>query len=68
LSCFPSFGFLLAAQPSRADALGTVLAAWPELLCCRVGRFVAGKAAVVLTRGGQRQLLWDAGTDPLTGF
>jgi AIR synthase-related protein len=67
LCCFPSFGFLLAVSPERADALRAQLGPYPELLAAPIGRFEAGPAEVLLEREGERQLLWD-GREALTGF
>jgi selenophosphate synthetase-related protein len=67
LTCFPSFGFLLAVPPERAAALRAHLAPFPELLAAPIGRFAAGPAAVVLRREGQGEPLWD-GREVLTGF
>jgi hypothetical protein len=67
LRCFPSFGFLLAVPPDRAEALRSHLAPFPELLAAPIGRFGAGSAEVVLQREGEREGLWD-GSEVLTGF
>jgi AIR synthase-related protein len=67
LTCFPSFGFLLAVDPAAAGRLRERLALAPELLASPVGRFGVGSPAVLVQRGDQRALLWE-GSDPLTGF
>jgi selenophosphate synthetase-related protein len=67
LTCFPSFGFLLAVAPEHGQALRTQLAPHPELLAAPIGSFAAGPPEVLLARDGERQVLWD-GREALTGF
>jgi selenophosphate synthetase-related protein len=71
LTCFPSFGFLLAVSPLRSSALRERLALAPELLAVPIGRFAAApvveRASVMLRRGSARETLW-AGHESLTGF
>ncbi len=67
LTCFPSFGFLLAVAPSRLAAIQQAIAPYPDLLCAQIGVFAAGAAELVLERGGERQDFWH-GQEPLTGF
>jgi selenophosphate synthetase-related protein len=67
LSCFPSYGFLLAVPPAQLPALEALLRPHGHLLWAAVGRFEAGAAAVQLGRQGQLQPLWQPST-PLTGF
>ena len=67
LTCFPSFGFLLAVAPRQSPGLRERLALCPELLAGPIGRFGAGAAAVALRRGDDRASLWE-GDAPLTGF
>lgn len=67
LTCFPSFGFLLAARPERQGELATLLAHDPTLLAAPIGRFDAGEPGLVLQRDGEAVTLW-RGKDGLTGF
>jgi AIR synthase-related protein len=67
LSCFPSFGFLLAVPPDQLPALGALLRPFNHLICASIGRFATGGGGVSLRRQGEIQTLWDA-TAPLTGF
>jgi selenophosphate synthetase-related protein len=67
LTCFPSFGFLLAVPPEVAPALRRELQRLPELLAAPIGAFASGEASLVLRRGGERRMLW-AGGSVLTGF
>jgi AIR synthase-related protein len=67
LTCFPSFGFLLAVPPEGAPALRSEVRRFPELLAAPIGAFASGEAALVLRRGGERRTLWDGGS-VLTGF
>ena len=67
LTCFPSFGFLLAVDPRQSPGLRERLALCPELLAAPIGRFGAGAARVALRRGDDRASLWE-GDAPLTGF
>jgi selenophosphate synthetase-related protein len=67
LTCFPSFGFLLAVEAPQADALRARLAVCPELIAAPIGRFAAGPPGLVLCRQAERAWLWE-GSEPLTGF
>jgi AIR synthase-related protein len=67
LTCFPSFGFLLAVAAPQAVALRERLALCPHLLAAPIGRFAAGPPALVLRRQTERTWLWE-GSEPLTGF
>jgi uncharacterized protein len=67
LSCFPSFGFLLAVHPDQLPALAAVLSPFDHLISAPIGRFATGGGGVTLRRQGDSQPLWDA-TSPLTGF
>ena len=67
LSCFPSFGFLLAVAPSMTGRLQRMLQGDSNLICCRIGSFGSGPCRVVLQRDGDLELLWD-GSEGLTGF
>ncbi len=67
LSCFPSFGFLLAVPPAQGERLQHLVAVDAELLCCPIGNFVADRSGVTLEREGQGLPLWTGG-DVLTGF
>jgi len=67
LSCFPSFGFLLAIPHAKLTSLLDMMKTHANLICRAIGSFDAGPAAVRLRRGGQSIQLWDDAT-PLTGF
>ena len=67
LSCFPSFGFLLAVPPAQLPGLEALLSPHGHLLWARIGWFDTGSAQVRLRRQGQSELLWERST-PLTGF
>jgi len=66
LTCFPSFGFLLAARPDQEGRLVERVAACGGLLLARVGTF-NGERRLVLEAGGGRETIW-RGEEPLTGF
>ena len=67
LSCFPSFGYLLAVDPSRTSTLVRMLQGDPDLICCRIGRFSTGECRVLLRRSGASHCLWEVASG-LTGF
>ena len=67
LTCFPSFGFLLAVCPSMTGRLRRMLQGDQNLICCRIGSFGSGPCRVVLQRQGGIESLWD-GIEGLTGF
>lgn len=67
LSCFPSYGFLLAVPPAQLPALEALLRPHGHLLWGAIGCFEAAAAEVRLRRQGELQLLWQQST-PLTGF
>lgn len=67
LSCFPSYGFLLAVPPTQLPELAELLAPHGHLLWAPIGGFEAGSAQVQLQRQGQSVQLWERST-PLTGF
>jgi len=67
LTCFPSFGFLLAVSPLRSSALRDHLLLVPELLAAPIGHFAPGDPSLVLQRQGERRIVWD-GQERLTGF
>ena len=67
LSCFPSFGFLLAVAPTMTGRLQRMLQGDSNLICCRIGSFGSGRCQVALQRDGDVELLWD-GNEGLTGF
>jgi selenophosphate synthetase-related protein len=66
LSCFPSFGFLLAARPEQEQRLGERVAACGGLLLARVGTFTAERR-LVLKQADRQEEIW-RGDGPLTGF
>ncbi len=67
LTCFPSYGFLLAVAPARAAALLEATQMDPELLCCEIGAFHPGGVELVLVQGDQACRLWQQ-REQLTGF
>ena len=67
LSCFPSFGYLLAVDPSRTSTMVRMLQGDPALICCRIGRFRTGGCRVLLQRSGASECLGE-GASGLTGF
>jgi AIR synthase-related protein len=67
LTCFPSFGFLLAVPPHQAAELAGLMAPHPELLCTEIGSFQAGLSQVLLRAGEARSPLRPPGR-VLTGF
>jgi len=67
LSCFPSFGYLLAVDPSRTSTLVRMLQGDPDLICCRIGRFSTGECRVLLQSSGASHCLWEVASG-LTGF
>ncbi|AFY29095.1 sll0787 family AIR synthase-like protein [Cyanobium gracile] len=66
LTCFPSFGFLLAARPDQEGRLAERVAVCGGLLLARIGTFTAERR-LVLAAGGQQETIW-RGEAPLTGF
>lgn len=67
LSCFPSFGFLLAIPQTEVSSVQRLVNLNPCLMCETIGRFDAKPSGVWLERDGQTHQLWDQGI-PLTGF
>jgi selenophosphate synthetase-related protein len=67
LSCFPSFGFLLAVPSGKLNGLMEMVAGHSNLICEATGSFTADSAGVWLRRGEQTTELWGEAT-PLTGF
>ena len=67
LSCFPSFGFLLAVPSASLSALERMTSAYKNLISCQIGRFSQELTGVWLIGEGQTEQVWDAFT-PLTGF
>ena len=67
LSCFPSYGYLLAVEPPQLDGLHKLLRNYPDLHCGAIGHFQPGDSELELRQGGQSCSLW-SGREPLTGF
>ena len=67
LTCFPSFGYLLAVDPARTATLQRMLHADSDLMCCPIGRFESGSIDVLLQRSDESESLWE-GALGLTGF
>ena len=67
LSCFPSFGFLLAIPQSELLPLRELVNLHTGLMCESVGRFEEKSSGVWLEKDGQTHQLWSP-MSPLTGF
>jgi AIR synthase-related protein len=67
LSCFPSFGFLLAVPPQRLGEVQRMLAPCGDLISGRIGSFSERQSGVWLVDGQGHEQIWDAAA-PLTGF
>lgn len=66
LTCFPSFGYLLAVSPNHVAAVSDVFQA-REISCAQAGR-VLEDPQVYLQMAGDRQPFWNLKDHPLTGF
>ena len=67
LSCFPSYGYLLAVEPAQLEPLHKLVRNYPDLYCGAIGSFQPGGSELELRQGGQACSLW-SGREPLTGF
>lgn len=67
LSCFPSFGFLLAIPQTEFSSLHRLVDLHPCLMCETIGRFEAEPSSVWIERDSQTHQIWDKAS-PLTGF
>jgi AIR synthase-related protein len=67
LSCFPSYGYLLAVEPAQLEPLHKLVRNYPDLYCGVIGSFQPGGSELELRQGGQSCSLW-SGREPLTGF
>jgi AIR synthase-related protein len=67
LSCFPSYGFLLAVPPPQLPALTELLKPHDHLIWATIGCFEGGLGEVRLQRQGEIEPLWEH-TASLTGF
>jgi AIR synthase-related protein len=67
LSCFPSFGFLLAVPHAELPDIQELVNRYPGLMCERIGQFEEQTSGVWLKRDGQTHQLWDPASS-LTGF
>ena len=67
LSCFPSYGYLLAVEPAQLEPLHKLVRNYPDLYCGAIGSFQPGGSELELRQGGQSCSLWN-GREPLTGF
>jgi uncharacterized protein len=67
LSCFPSFGFLLAVPSDRLSDLQRLMQPYSNLINCQIGQFSQEITGVWLISEGQNEQVWNAAT-PLTGF
>lgn len=67
LSCFPSYGFLLAVPAEKLRDLENAVEPHRNLLRCEIGTFNHHLEGVWLNDGQHRERVWDTGT-PLTGF
>ncbi|GGE21234.1 methanogenesis marker 2 protein [Primorskyibacter flagellatus] len=66
LRSFPSFGFLLAVAPDKANAVCARFAA-RDIDAAAIGRITAG-SAVTLTSGAETALFWDHAQTPYLGL
>jgi AIR synthase-related protein len=66
LTCFPSYGFLLAVSEPKTVDLMDLTAPYPELYCQPIGAFTNADE-VELRLGGEGEALWRQ-RDGLTGF
>ena len=66
LLAYNSFGFLLAVDDRHWDNL-VAMAVSRSLECLRIGTINEG-SELVLSRGGQSEVLWDWGKEPFLGF
>ena len=67
LTCFPSFGYLLAVRSSMTGRLTRILQGDSNLICCRIGSFGSGPCRVDLHCEDGTQPLWND-SEGLTGF
>ncbi|MFM1798283.1 MAG: hypothetical protein RLZZ117_561 [Cyanobacteriota bacterium] len=67
LSCFPSFGFLLAVPPEMLSDLQRMMEPYNHLICCQIGRFSQQRSGVWLISDEHNEQIWNAAM-PLTGF
>jgi selenophosphate synthetase-related protein len=66
LLTFPSFGFIMAAQPQYVPEVVAAFAA-QGITCAHCGEFVTGHA-LNLRRGPLQSEVWDLAREPLTGM
>ncbi|OWU86803.1 hypothetical protein ATO6_05990 [Oceanicola sp. 22II-s10i] len=66
LRSFPSFGFLLAVAPDKANAVTTRFGA-RDIEAAAIGRISSG-SSVTLIQGGERALFWDHAATPYLGL
>jgi len=66
LTCFPSFGFVLAARPEHAARVHAAFDA-VGVASMTAGHFDATRE-VVLARADERASYWNLAREPLTGF
>ncbi|MCP9820567.1 sll0787 family AIR synthase-like protein [Synechococcus sp. Cruz-9H2] len=67
LSCFPSYGYLLAAVPEQDGALEAAVAPFADLQLACIGRFGPVGGGLSLRQAGRCHELWRGG-ETLTGF
>lgn len=67
LTCFPSYGYLLAVPPGLSADLLRATSVHPDLHCAEIGSFQVGDAELLLSTGGGVCQVWHRQT-PLTGF
>jgi AIR synthase-related protein len=67
ITCFPSYGYLLAVHPSRRDALLQATSPHRDLICEEIGTFAGGDGELLLRQGQIRCSVWRSG-EQLTGF
>ena len=66
LVSFPSFGFLLAVPPERADEASEPFGR-RGLACAKCGRF-DDSGVLRISAGGHEAPVWDLGPSPFTGL
>jgi AIR synthase-related protein len=67
ITCFPSYGYLLAVHPYRREALLQAASPHRDLLCEEIGAFAGGDGELLLRQGDVRCSVWRS-REKLTGF
>ena len=66
LTCFPSFGYLLAAAPADAQEIIARFAA-RDIACAAIGRSDATRTVRLVETGVPSTIVWDFTREPLIG-